>query len=206
MSAHCCDHEHVTGAPHGPFRRVLWLVLAINAAMFATETAASFYSGSAALLADAMDFLGDAGNYAISLVVLGMAPRWRTAAALVKSACMLAFGLWVIATAVHHFFAGAVPEAPVMAKIGALALAANLAAAFLLYRYRQGDANMRSAWLCTRNDVLGNLAVLAAASGVFAADAGWPDVLVAAVMAALALVASRQVARQALAELRLVGV
>src|SRR3990172_2993724 len=182
MSASCCDHEEETGPPHGPYRRVLWLVLAINASMFAAETAASLYSGSAALLADAMDFLSDAGNYAISLVVLGMALRWRAAAALVKSACMLAFGLWVIATALHHFAVGAVPSAPIMAKVGALALAANLVAALLLYRYRQGDANMRSAWLCTRNDALGNLAVLAAASGVFAVDAGWPDVLVGGAM------------------------
>ena len=192
MSASCHVHEHESAPPHGPYRRVLWAVLAINAVMFATETAASLFSGSAALLADAMDFLGDAGNYAISLVVLGMAPRWRSAAALVKSACMLAFGVWVILTAVHHFVVSAVPSAPIMAQVGALALAANLGAALLLYRYREGDANMRSAWLCTRNDVLGNLAVLAAASGVFAVDAGWPDVLVAAVMAVLALVAARQ--------------
>ncbi len=201
-SCHTHDHGHESAPPQGTYRRVLWLVLAINAAMFAAETAASLYSGSAALLADAMDFLGDAGNYAISLAVLGLAPRWRAAAALVKSACMLAFGLWVIATAAHHFFVGAVPDVPIMAKVGALALAANLAAALLLYRYRLGDANMRSAWLCTRNDVFGNLAVLGAASGVFAVDAGWPDVLAAAAMAALALVAARQVARQALDELR----
>jgi Co/Zn/Cd efflux system component len=184
------------------YRRVLWGVLAINAAMFAVEVVAGLAAGSAALQADAMDFLGDAANYAISLLVVGMALRYRASAALAKGATMAAFGLWVIGTVVWHALHGTLPSAFTMGTVGVAALVANAASFGLLWAYRH-DANMRSAWICTRNDVLGNLAVLFAALGVFGTGTGWPDTIVAAIMALLAMQGAALVVRQAGAELRL---
>jgi Co/Zn/Cd efflux system component len=181
---------------------VLWAVLAINAAMFAVEIGAGVAAGSASLQADALDFLGDAANYAISLFVVGMALRYRAAAALAKGASMGVFGLWVIATVIWHALHGTLPNAVTMGAVGVAALAANAASFALLWAFRAGDANMRSAWICTRNDVLGNLAVLAAAAGVFGTGTGWPDVIVAAVMAGLALQGAATVIRQSMSELR----
>ena len=179
------------------YRRVLWMVLAINAAMFAVEVIAGLVAGSAALQADALDFLGDAANYAISLLVVGMALRYRASAALAKGATMAAFGLWVITTVVWHAVHGTLPSALTMGTVGGAALVANVASFGLLWAYRHGDANMRSAWICTRNDVLGNLAVLLAALGVFGTGTGWPDIVVAAIMALLAIQGAALVIRQA---------
>lgn len=183
------------------YRRILWTVLAINGAMFAVEVAAGLMAGSASLQADALDFLGDAANYAISLLVVGMALRYRALAALTKGATMGAFGLWVIATVIWHTLHGTLPSAFTMGAVGFTALAANAASFVLLWAYRNDDVNMRSAWICTRNDVLGNLAVLLAAAGVFGTGTGWPDVLVATIMAGLALQGSAIVVRQSLGEL-----
>ena len=205
MSAHCCNHahEHASAAAASPvYRRVLWIALAVNLAMFVVEIGAGLAAGSASLLADSLDFLGDAANYGISLFVLGMALHWRARASLLKAASMAVFGLWVAGTTIAHALSGTVPEAPIMGAIGALALAANLGVAVLLYRWRDGDSNMRSVWICTRNDAIGNVAVLAAALGVFGSGSGWPDYLVAAIMSGLALVGAFQVARVAFAELR----
>jgi Co/Zn/Cd efflux system component len=205
MSAHCCDHghEHANAAASSPaYKRILWIALAVNLAMFVVEIGAGVAAQSVSLLADSLDFLGDAGNYGISLFVLGMALQWRARASLLKAASMGAFGLWVAFTTISHAMAGTVPEAPVMGIVGALALAANFGVALLLYRWREGDSNMRSVWICTRNDAIGNLAVLAAAAGVFGSGTGWPDYLVAAIMSGLALVGAFQVTRQAIAELR----
>jgi Co/Zn/Cd efflux system component len=207
MSAHCCDHAHERGAAaaaNSPiYRRVLWVALAVNLAMFFVEIGAGLAAQSASLLADSLDFLGDAGNYGLSLFVLGMALQWRARASLLKAASMGAFGLWVAATTIQHAVAGTVPAAPVMGIVGALAFAVNLGVAALLYRWREGDSNMRAVWICTRNDAIGNLAVLVAAAGVFGSGTGWPDYIVAATMSGLALVGAFQVARQALQELRI---
>jgi Co/Zn/Cd efflux system component len=184
------------------YRRVLWLVLAINAAMFAVEIGAGVAAGSASLQADALDFLGDAGNYAISLLVVGMALRYRAAAALAKGATMGALGLWVLGVCVWHAWHGTLPQAFTMGAVGLAALVANAASFTLLWAHRGGDSNMRSAWVCTRNDVLGNLAVLLAALGVFGTSTGWPDVIVAAIMASLGLQGAWTVIRHALGELR----
>lgn len=201
MSARCGhhDHDHIDAGP--AYRRVLWAVLAINAAMAAVEIGAGLAAGSVALLADALDFLGDAATYGLSLWVLGAALATRARAALVKGASMGAFGIWVLGTAAWHASLGTVPEARTMGIVGAAALAANLVAALLLYRWRAGDSNMRSVWLCTRNDAIGNVAVMAAALGVFGTGTGWPDIAVAAGMALLALHAAVAVIRQALGEL-----
>jgi Co/Zn/Cd efflux system component len=184
------------------YRRVLWAVLGINAAMFAVEIGAGVAAGSASLQADALDFLGDAGNYAISLLVVGMAIRYRASAALAKGATMGIFGLWVIGAVVWHAVNGTLPSAFAMGAIGVAALIANVASFGLLWAFRAGDANMRSAWICTRNDVLGNLAVLLAAAGVFGTGRGWPDIVVAAIMAALALQGAATVVRRSVGELR----
>jgi Co/Zn/Cd efflux system component len=203
MTSSCCDHcpsDHEAIRP--TFRRVLWIALAINVAMFAVEIGAGLRASSVSLLADSLDFLGDAANYGVSLVVLGMALRWRARAALLKAACMAAFGLWLLFMTAQHALAGTVPDASTMGAISVLAILANLAVAGLLYRYRNGDSNMVSIWVCTRNDVLGNIAVLAAAAGVFGTGIGWPDFVVGAIMAALALTGAWRVLRQATAELR----
>jgi Co/Zn/Cd efflux system component len=206
MSAHCCGHEHHQPAdPHRgnqAYRRVLWAVLGINAAMFLAEIGAGLAAGSASLQADALDFLGDAGNYAVSLFVVGMALRYRAMAAVAKGATMAAFGLWVIGITAWHAVHGTLPHVFTMGVVGVTALAANAASFGLLWAHRGGDANMRSAWVCTRNDVLGNLAVLLAALGVFGTGAGWPDLVVATIMAGLALQGAWMVLRQSLAELR----
>ena len=179
--------------------RILWAVLAINAVMFLVEIGA----GLASLQADALDFLGDTANYAISLTVVGMSLRYRASAALAKGATMGLFGLWVIVTVIWHAVHSTFPIAFTMGAVGFAALAANAASFGLLWAYRGGDANMRSAWICTRNDVLGNLAVLLAAIGVFGTGTGWPDVIVAAIMAGLALQGATIVVQQSLRELRL---
>jgi Co/Zn/Cd efflux system component len=183
------------------YRRVLWVVLAINAVMFMVEIGAGLAAGSASLQADALDFLGDAANYGISLLVVGMALRYRASAALAKGATMGLFGLWVIGTVIWHTVQGTLPSALAMSAVGFAALVANASSFGLLWAHRGGDANMRSAWICTRNDVLGNLAVLFAAFGVFGTGTGWPDIIVATVMAALALQGAVAVVRQSLSEL-----
>ena len=201
MSAHCCGHGHEHASASPTYRRILWVALAVNLAMFAIEIGAGLAARSTSLLADSLDFLGDGANYGVSLFVLSMALQWRARASLLKAATMGLFGLWVAGTTVQHALAGTVPAAPVMGVVGALALAANLAVAALLYRWREGDSNMRSVWICTRNDAIGNLAVLAAAVGVFSLGTGWPDYIVAAIMSGLALTGAVQVTRQALGEL-----
>ena len=202
MSAHCCDHDHGAASASPVYRRVLWVALAINLTMFAVEIGAGFAAQSASLLADSLDFLGDAANYGISLLVIGLALRWRARASLVKAATMGAFGLWVAATTIQHALAGTLPAAPMMGAVGVVAFAANFGVALLLWRWRDGDSNMRSVWICTRNDAIGNLAVIAAALGVFGSGSGWPDYLVATIMSSLALWGAATIIRGALGELR----
>jgi Co/Zn/Cd efflux system component len=201
MAAHCCP------APTQPvvdarYRKVLWAALVLNAAMFAIELGASWTSGSVSLLADAIDFFGDAANYAISLAVLGLSVATRSKAALFKAACMGAFGVFVLGQAAWNLQSGAVPEPATMGAVGFAALAVNAGVAWMLYRYRSGDANMRSVWICSRNDALGNLAVMLAALGVFGTGSAWPDLAVASAMAALALWGAAAVFGQTRGELR----
>jgi len=192
-----------TATPLDPrWKRALWIALWVNALMFFVELAAGWQAGSVSLLADAVDFAGDAANYGLSLAVLSMAVVWRSRAALVKGATMLAYGLFVLAKAAWIWQVGGVPHAATMGAVGLLALLANTGVALLLYRWRQGDANMRSVWLCSRNDALSNLAVIAAAAGVFGTGSAWPDLAVAAVMALLAISAGWSVVRLARGELR----
>jgi Co/Zn/Cd efflux system component len=201
MSATCCNHDVDPHRGNVGYRRVLWAVLAVNAVMFTVEVVAGLAAGSASLQADALDFLGDAGNYAISLFVVGMALRYRAMAAFLKGATMGVFGLWVLGVTAWHVWHGTLPHAATMGAVGVAALVANAVSFGLLWAHRGGDANMRSAWICTRNDVLDNLAVLIAALGVLGTGTGWPDVIVAAIMAGLALQGAWVVLNQSRAEL-----
>lgn len=208
MADNCCESAcgSETAKADPRWRRVLWAALIVNAGMFLVEMAAGAAADSRALQADALDFLGDAANYAVSLAVVGMALAWRARAALLKSLFMLGFAGWVLGSAVLAFVNGTAPDPKTMGIIGALALAANVGVAFLLYRYRTGDANMRSVWICSRNDAIGNVAVMVAALGVFSTGSAWPDLIVASIMAALALTGGIQVMRQAWGELKMVAV
>src|ERR1700742_2637709 len=181
MSASCCGHDH---HHHGEgdlrdatYRRVLWAALIINAAMFVIEIGAGVAAGSASLQADALDFFGDAANFAVSLFVIGMSLRVRASVALAKGMTMGLFGLWIAGAVVWHILHGTLPSAVTMGAVGFAALCANAASFALLWAYRAGDSNMRSAWICTRNDVIGNCAVLLAALGVFGTGTGWPDIV-----------------------------
>ena len=203
MSASCsgggCATESGLNDPR--WRRALWIALVINAGMFAIELVAGVSADSRALMADALDFLGDAANYAISLVVAGMALVWRARAALLKGVTLIALGLWVLGSTAYAAVLGASPHAGTMGLIGVLALVANVGVASMLYRFRSGDANMRSVWICSRNDAIGNVAVVAAAAGVFGTGTAWPDLVVAAILATLGLSGGFQIIRQARGEL-----
>ena len=207
MADDCCKAACGTTATlNDPrWRRVLWIALCVNAGMFAVEMAAGAAADSRALQADALDFLGDAANYAISLLVAGMALAWRARAALAKGLTLIGLGGWVMITAVLAALGGAAPEPELMGIIGALALAANTGVAIMLYRFRTGDANMRSVWICSRNDAIGNIAVMAAALGVFGIGTAWPDLVVAAILALLGISGGIQIVRQARLELRSVA-
>lgn len=210
MAGNCCGGSCSSGGGAGgpgfgrqaDYRRILRMALLINAVMFVIEMAASFDAESMALRADALDFLADAANYGVSLWVLGKALEWRSWAAAVKGLSLGAMGLWVVGSAAWNAYAGTIPDAPVMSLVGLLALGANLSVAALLFASRRGDANMRSVWLCSRNDALANIAVMMAAAGVWTVRDGWPDILVAAVIASLALSAAWSILRQAFTELR----
>lgn len=203
MGKSCCQTpEPDDNAHNNPrWRLILLIALIANAAMFVVEIVAGVAADSRALQADALDFFGDAANYAISLGVAGLALSWRAKAALVKAATMLVFGLWVIGYAVYGLVAGSNPEPQTMGVIGTLALVVNVFIALMLFRYREGDANMRSVWICSRNDAIGNIAVLGAALGVFGTGQAWPDLLVAAIIAGLAIWGSVEVFGQARKEL-----
>jgi len=203
MAGTCCESVCESTSAHDDprWRKALWIALTVNLVMFAVELAAGAAADSRALQADALDFLGDAANYAISLAVAGMALAWRARAALLKGLTLLGFGAWVLVTAGIAALTGASPEPATMGIVGFAALAANAAVALMLYRFRAGDANRRSVWICSRNDAIGNVAVMAAAVGVFGTGTAYPDLLVAAILAGLALWGGGQIVRQALAEL-----
>lgn len=184
------------------WRRALWIALGVNVVMFVVEFLAGASADSHALQADALDFLGDSANYLVSLTVAGMSLIWRARSAFVKGLTLLAFGVWVLGTAILAALHGAAPEPQTMGMIGMLALATNAGVALMLYQFRTGDANMRSVWICSRNDAIGNIAVMVAALGVFGTGRAWPDLVVAGVIAALAIIGGWQILGHALEELR----
>jgi Co/Zn/Cd efflux system component len=204
-----CCHDAACSSPapsetlnNPKWRQALWIALAINAGFFIAEIVAGAAAGSAALQADALDFFGDAANYALSLGVAGMALTWRARASLAKGGTMIVFAVWVLVSAAWHIAFGGLPRVEVMGIVGLAALVANGGVALMLYRFRTGDANMRSVWICSRNDALGNAAVLLAAMGVFGTGTNWPDIMVAAIMGGLGLWGGWQIVQQARGELR----
>lgn len=184
------------------YKRMLWTVIAINAVMFFVEMGAGQLAGSQALQADALDFLGDTLTYGISLAVIGRSLQVRSGAALLKGGSLLVMGMWVFGHTLYNVLILGLPRAEIMGGIGLLALSANLASVLLLLRYKDGDANVRSVWLCSRNDAIGNVAVMIAALTVWGTDSAWPDLLVAGIMAGVFLTSSTQILRQGWAERR----
>ena len=195
MACSCSAPEPKSPAPG--FRRALWIALWGNLAMFVVEGIASLSSGSVSLMADAIDFFGDSANYILSLTVLSMGMLWRGRAAMVKGITMTVFGLVVWARAVWVVQAGITPEPLTMGAVGLLALTANVSVAAILFKFREGDSDMRSVWLCSRNDAISNIAVMVAALGVFGTGTAWPDLIVAAIMGTLAITAGISVVRHA---------
>lgn len=202
MSASCCGHTATFDGLSADYKRRLWLVIAINASMFLVEMGAGTLAGSQALQADALDFLGDSLTYGISLAVIGAALPVRAWAAFAKGVSLTLMGLWVFGSTAYHVLVLGVPRAEVMGVIGILALAANVGSVFLLMRYKDGDANVRSVWLCSRNDAIGNVAVMMAALAVWGTATKWPDLIVAGIMASLFVYSSMQILRRSLRELR----
>ena len=202
MSGCGCSENSAFDGASPQYRRVLWTVIGLNAGMFVIEVTAGALAGSQALKADALDFLGDSMTYTISLLVIGMSLRTRALAALFKGLSLGGMGLWVFAATAYQVLVLGVPRAEVMGVVGFAALAANLASVVLLMRYREGDANVRSVWLCSRNDALGNVAVMLAAAAVWATGSAWPDLVVAAVMASLFLYSASRIVRLAVGELQ----
>ena len=192
-----CGHEADFVGLSADYKRRLWLVIVINAAMFGVELMAGAFAGSRALQADALDFLGDAATYGMTLAVIGASLRTRATAAFLKGVSLTAMAVWVLGSTIYQVFVLALPRAEVMGVVGFLALAANLGSVLLLMRYRSGDANVRSVWLCSRNDAIGNIAVMFAALAVWGTTSAWPDLLVAAIMAALFLWSAAQILRAA---------
>ena len=202
MSAHCHDHHASPGASDPRYRKILWIALVLNAVMFFIELGAGFKSGSVSLLADAIDFFGDTANYALTLAVLSSSLTRRAWTAVLKGLSMFGFGLFVLGRVSWSVMHGVIPEPATMGAIGLLALIVNVLVAALLYTYREGDANMRSVWLCSRNDAIGNIAVMLAALGVLGTHTAWPDLAVALVMALLAISGGWSVIGQAIAEIK----
>ncbi len=198
----CCGSNAKFDGLSREYKRRLWLVIALNATMFVVEMAAGHAARSQALQADALDFFGDAVTYGISLAVIGASLKVRATAALAKGVSLLLMGLWVGGSTAYQFLVLGVPKAEIMGGIGFLALAVNLASVMLLVRYKDGDANVRSVWLCSRNDAIGNVAVMLAALGVWGTATAWPDLVVAGLMAALFINSAVQILVQALREYR----
>lgn len=202
--AGCCGHNAQFDGVSKDYKRRLWLVIALNAIMFAVEMTAGHMAKSQALQADALDFFSDALTYGVSLAVIGASIKVRTMAALGKGISLLLMGVWVFGSTIYRVMYLGVPEAEIMGVVGFMALATNLASVALLVKYKDGDANVRSVWLCSRNDAIGNVAVMFAALGVWGSGSGWPDVIVAGIMATLFLSSAFQIIKQALAERRAV--
>ncbi|MBL4802931.1 MAG: cation transporter [Emcibacter sp.] len=200
----CCDHDDIDEVvlQVKSFRIVLWVVLLINGIMFVAEFSSAFFAGSVSLQADALDFLGDTVTYALTLMALGFSLQVKAKVAMFKGLSLGLLGLWVYGQMLYYLMQGRVPSFEIMGMMGVIAFFANLFSAVLLYRFRVGDSNMQSVWLCSRNDAIGNLAIIVAASGVFATGAGWPDFVVASIMASLSVTASYRIIRLAREELK----
>jgi Co/Zn/Cd efflux system component len=201
-SGHGHSHDHNFDGASPGFRWALYAVIAINAIMFTIEMAAGITSGSMALKADSLDFLGDTVTYAISLWVIGKPLQVRATAALAKGVSLALMGAWVLGSTIYQFFVLGRPDEMIMGTIGVLAFVANVASVLILMRWREGDANVRSVWLCSRNDAIGNVFVVLAALGVWGTATGWPDLIVAGAMAAVFFYSAVLIVQQARGELQ----
>ena len=199
MSKHCCTPD--SNADDAAYSRVLWAACIINIAMFLVELAVGISAGSVSLQADSLDFFGDGFNYAVSLYLIGKPVVMRAKGSLVKAGSMLLFAVWILGQAVYRFMSVSKPEAEIITAIGVIALCANLICFYLLFKFRSGDSNRRSAWLCTRNDVIGNFAVIIAGVGVYLTASNWPDLVVGTIMAVISLVSAVQIIKHAKDEL-----
>ena len=197
----CCEDKVFDGISPG-YKRALLAVIAINATMFVVEMWAGVASGSQALKADALDFAGDTATYTLSLLVIGASIRTRAITSLIKSASLAAIALAILITTLLRFMEGGAPEAQTMSLIALLALAANVASVFILLKWRDGDSNVRSVWLCSRNDAIGNVAVILAGILVAATASPLPDLIVALLLAGIFLRSSFAITVQAISELR----
>ncbi|MEH6469707.1 MAG: cation transporter [Halopseudomonas sp.] len=195
-----CDSSLEFDGVSARYKSILWIVIAINAVMFCVEMAASIAAESMSLRADALDFLGDSLTYSITLLAIGHSLRWRARAALFKGFTLVAIGLWVLGSTLYRVVVLGAPNELIMGSVALVAFSANVISALLLFRYRNGDANVRSVWLCSRNDAIGNLAVMVAAAAVYATQSHWPDIIVALLMALLFLHSAWLIIRQAVKE------
>lgn len=201
--ASCDDHCQIDAqsATSGEYRKILWVCLVANGIMFVVQMVASYIAGSVSLLANSADFLSDAANYGISLFVLSKTLRIKAKASIIKGVSLGMVGLWVAFETFDHSLEQSIPKPDIMVTVSIIALIVNVGCAVLLYRYRKGDSNASSVWLCSRNDAIGNIAVMFAAGGVFALGSAWPDIIIAAILAWLALSASWQIVMAARKEL-----
>lgn len=201
MGKHCCEHNIEVTNKNSKFKNALYFALFVNLAMFILEVTQGIASKSLSLQADAIDFLGDSLNYAISLFVIAASIQTRAKVSLFKALTMFLFGIWVLVEAYISFTSDHVPNSFTMSWVGVLALTANVLAAVVLYKFREGDSNMQSVWLCSRNDAVGNVAVVLASVGVYYFNSKWPDLIVACAMAGLAISAALTVLKVARKEL-----
>ena len=202
MSDSCSKLEKDLTSPHGSKRRILWIVLVLNLVMFFVEGIAGWLAQSNALMADALDMLGDAAIYAFSLFVIQLHPIWRTRSGILKASIMSLFAFGILGATIYRVSHQVIPLASAMGIVGTLALFINLFCAYLLLRFRDDDVNMRSAWLCSRNDVLANLGVIVAAGGVLWTGSHWPDLAVGVIIAGLILQSSLGIFKDAKLELK----
>ena len=193
----CCSGNCNFDGLSASYKRMLWWVIAINGLMFIIEMSAGIGAQSQALQADALDFLGDTLTYGLSLWVIGKSLTLRSNIALFKGYSLLLMALWVFGSTLYRVFALSDPNAYTMGGIALLAFAANIISVLLLMKYKNGDANVRSVWLCSRNDAIGNLVVLVAASAVWFSNSAIPDLIVAFILASLFLSSSWQIIQQA---------
>ncbi|HCR85150.1 MAG TPA: cation transporter, partial [Alphaproteobacteria bacterium] len=194
MSVNCSDHCEIENPNlNKSYRRIVWICLVANTVMFFVQIIASYIAGSVSLLANSLDFLSDSVNYGISIFVLDKVLRVKAKASIFKGVSLGLVGLWTAFETVHHGLETNIPKADIMAYISVIALIVNVICAVLLYRFRKGDSNTKSVWLCSRNDAIGNIAVMVAALGVFSLDSAYPDIIVATILALLALSASWQI-------------
>lgn len=201
MGSQCCSERNFDGFSDR-YKRILWIVIALNAVMFGVEMTAGLFAQSQSLQADALDFLADSITYALSLWVIGKSVSLRTLIAMIKGVSLSLMAGWVLLSTIYQMTGPHSPEPVMMSGVAIGALIVNMLSVVLLISYKDGDANVRSVWLCSRNDAIGNVAVIIAASGVWAAESGWPDLIVALFMASLFLNSSLQIIRQSLAERR----